>query len=46
MGRNKVRMHRRTKDAQAVWKEYSEHMTTASWQVKVVNPNTQHNCEN
>ena len=45
MGRNKVRMHHRTTDAQAVWKEYSEYMTTASWQVMVVNPNPQNNCE-
>ena len=45
MGRNKVRMHHRTTDAQAVWKEYSEYITTASWQVMVVNPNPQHNCE-
>ena len=29
MGRTKVRMHLRTTDAQAVWKEYSEYMTTA-----------------
>ena len=29
MGRYKVRMHFRTTDAQAVWKEYSEYMTTA-----------------
>ena len=29
MGRYKVRMHLRTTDAQAVWKEYSEYMTTA-----------------
>ena len=39
MGRNKVRMHHRTTDAQAVWKEYSEYMTTASKKIKVVNPN-------
>ena len=32
MGRNKVRMHHRTTDAQAVWKQYSEYMTTSSWQ--------------
>ena len=38
MGKNKVRMHHRTTDAQAAWKEYSEYMTTASWQVMVVNP--------
>ena len=44
MGRNKVRMHHRTTDAQDVWKEYSEYMTTASWQVMVVNPNQQNNC--
>ena len=37
MGRSKVRTHHRTTDAQAVWKQYSEYMTTASWQVKVVN---------
>ena len=30
MGRTKVRKHLRTKDAEAVWKEYSEYMTTAS----------------
>ena len=30
MGRTKVRMYLRTTDAQAVWKEYSEYMTTAS----------------
>ena len=29
MGRYKVRMHLRTPDAQALWKEYSEYMTTA-----------------
>ena len=29
MGRYKVRMHLRTTDAQAVWKEYSEYITTA-----------------
>ena len=29
MGRYKVRMYLRTTDAQAVWKEYSEYMTTA-----------------
>ena len=29
MGRYKVRMHFRTTDAQAVWKEYLEYMTTA-----------------
>ena len=29
MGRYKVRIHLRTTDAQAVWKEYSEYMTTA-----------------
>ena len=29
MGRYKVRMHLRTTDAQAVWKEYSEYMTAA-----------------
>ena len=29
MGRYKVSMHLRTTDAQAVWKEYSEYMTTA-----------------
>ena len=45
MGRNKVRMHHRTTDAQAVWKGYSEYMTTASWKVMVVNPNPQSNCE-
>ena len=30
MGRTKVRKHLKTTDAQAVWKEYSEYMTTAS----------------
>ena len=30
MGRNKVRMHHRTTDAQAVWKEYLEYMTSPS----------------
>ena len=30
MGRTKVRMHLNTTDAQAVWKEDSEYMTTAS----------------
>ena len=30
MGRYKVRMHLRTTDAQPVWKEYTEYMTTAS----------------
>ena len=30
MGRTKVRTHLKTTDAQAVWKEYSEYMTTAS----------------
>ena len=30
MGRTKVRKHHKTTDAQAVWKEYSEFMTTAS----------------
>ena len=30
MGRTKVRKHFKTTDAQAVWKEYSEYMTTAS----------------
>ena len=30
MGRTKVRKHRKTSDAQAVWKEYSEYMATAS----------------
>ena len=29
MGRYKVRMHLRTTDAQAVWKDYSEYMTAA-----------------
>ena len=29
MGRYKVRMHLRTTDVKAVWKEYSEYMTTA-----------------
>ena len=29
MGRYKVRLHLRTTDAQAVWKEHSEYMTTA-----------------
>ena len=30
MGRAKVRKYYKTTDAQAVWKEYSEYMTTAS----------------
>ena len=30
MGRTKVRKHIKTTDAQVVWKEYSEYMTTAS----------------
>ena len=30
MGRTKVRKHLKTTDAQAVWKEYSEYMTTVS----------------
>ena len=30
MGRTKVRKYIKTTDAQAVWKEYSEYMTTAS----------------
>ena len=30
MGRTKVRKYLKTTDAQAVWKEYSEHMTTSS----------------
>ena len=30
MGRTKVRKYLKTTDAQAVWKEYSEYMTTAS----------------
>ena len=30
MGRTKVRKHLKTTDAQAVWKEYSEYMTTSS----------------
>ena len=30
MGRTKVRKHLKTTDAQAVWKDYSEYMTTAS----------------
>ena len=30
IGRSKVRTHLKTTDAQAVWKEYSEYMTTAS----------------
>ena len=30
MGRTKVRKHLKTTDAQVVWKEYSEYMTTAS----------------
>ena len=30
VGRTKVRKHLKTTDAQAVWKEYSEYMTTAS----------------
>ena len=30
MGRTKVRKHLKTTDAQAVWKEYSEYITTAS----------------
>ena len=30
MGRTKPRMHLKSTDAQAVWKEYSEYMTTAS----------------
>ena len=30
MGRTKVRKHLKTTDAKAVWKEYSEYMTTAS----------------
>ena len=30
MGRTKVRKYLRTTDAQAVWKEYSEYMTTSS----------------
>ena len=30
MGRSKVRKHLKTTDVQAVWKEYSEYMTTAS----------------
>ena len=38
MGRTKVRKYLKITDAQAVWKEYSEYMTTASWQVKVINP--------
>ena len=38
-------MHHRTTDAQAVWKEFSEYMTIASWEVMVVNPDPQHNCE-
>ena len=30
MGRTKVRKYLKTTDAQAVWKEYSEYMTTSS----------------
>ena len=30
MGRNKVRMHHRTTDAQALWKQYLEYMTSPS----------------
>ena len=30
MGRTKVRKYLKTTDAQSVWKEYSEYMTTAS----------------
>ena len=30
MGRTKVRKHLKTTDAQPVWKEYSEYMTTSS----------------
>ena len=30
MGRTKVRKHLKTTDTQAVWKEYSEYMTTVS----------------
>ena len=38
MGRMKVRKYLKITDAQAVRKEYSEYMTTSSWQVKVINP--------
>ena len=38
MGRKKTRMHHRTTDAQAVWKEHSEYMTTSYKRVKVVSP--------
>ena len=38
MGRNKVRMHHRTTDAQAVWKEYSEYQMKVAYPRRMLMP--------